>query len=130
MKRRPSPCPTCGPRGLALCRCRSRLETRNRIARRSRIRPTNPARRARLYERNFGAWADRVRRMPCWWCGAPPPSDAAHTKPRGMGGAGGDRTTLLPMCRSCHMSYDGYRLGVDHDAAIRDARSLYEREGA
>lgn len=83
-----------------------------------------------MYERNFGDWSDQIREMPCWWCERPGPSDPAHADARGMGGAGGDKTVLLPMCRDCHALYDDYKLGVDHDQAIADAKELHRRLAA
>ena len=76
----------------------------------------NPERRAAQHERNFGALhpergdtrADRVRAMPClarealkWHhkCG---PVQACHVDARGMGGRGGDRRKLAPLCATAH----------------------------
>ncbi|MCA1571326.1 MAG: hypothetical protein LC798_13600 [Chloroflexi bacterium] len=82
--------------------------------RRSPIRRRNPERRARLHARNFGDHADAIRAMRCCGCGRRPPSAAAHSVGRKMGGCGGDRRDLVPLCDSdpatgwvgCHYLYD------------------------
>lgn len=120
LRQRATDCPRCARLGFTLCRCGTTL------------RPVNPGRKTHRYERNFGAWADTIRAMPCWWCGHPAPSDPAHTRSRS---AGGDRRYLLPMCGDnpamgrvgCHGRYDRYELGVDHDEARRQALALYAR---
>ena len=82
----------------------------------------NPERRAAQHERNFGAphpergdtRADRVRAMACLGRRVPagggwmpvhvcaPPVQAAHVDARGMGGRGGDRRKLAPLCATAH----------------------------
>ena len=69
------------------------------IKRFTRLKPVNRARRKKLYERNFGDYADTIRALPCFICRKYPPSDPAHVKSRG---AGGDKTSLVPMCRYHH----------------------------
>ena len=69
------------------------------LKRKSRLNPVNRKRKARLYERNFGDHAEWIRQMPCAITGAPPPNDPHHTKRRGMGGCGGDKRHLVPLCR-------------------------------
>lgn len=72
------------------------------LRRKARLRPFNPERRARLYERNFGTYSDFIRLLPC----AVPDCqrrdiEAAHVvKCRGMGGCNGDKTGLAPLCGS------------------------------
>jgi hypothetical protein len=73
--------------------------SRSEIRREAELRPVNPKRRRNLYARNFGAYADLIREMPCCTCGAPGPSDPHHARSRG---AGGDRRDLCPLCRDCH----------------------------
>ena len=84
--------------------------------RRSRVRPVNLARARRKYDRNFGDKADWIRSMDCLRCGFPPYDhaiQAAHVKCRQMGGCGGDKRHLVPLCdvRGCHSLLD--RLGVE-----------------
>lgn len=81
--------------------------SRKNLRRKKRMNPLNSERRARLYERNFGAKADWIRRQPCYVTGRSGPSDPAHTRARGMGGCGGDRTDLVPLCREAHRDFDG-----------------------
>ena len=75
---------------------------RTTITRRARLRPINAARRAKAYARNFGPRADAIRSMPCLVPGCPHPSQAAHSRARGMGGCGGDRRELVPLCAVHH----------------------------
>lgn len=82
--------------GSHLRRSELRRETQ---LRRTPIRKRNPERAAKLYARNFGAYAERVRALPCCACGARGPSDPHHVQSRG---AGGDRRSLVPLCRDCH----------------------------
>lgn len=44
------------------------------------------------------AW---VRKMPCCFCSAPPPSDPHHYGPRGVGQKTDD-LRVAPLCRPCH----------------------------
>lgn len=52
-----------------------------------------------------------IRTLPCAFCGAPPPSQAAHCSPRGHGG--GSRLdvwlNVLPCCHEDHGRYEGDR---------------------
>lgn len=105
----------------------------------SPLRRFNRARRRRLYERNFGAHADVIRSLPCCGCGRPAPSAAAHSVGRKMGGCGGDRTTLVPLCESnpktgrvgCHYLFDEDRdaftdrTGLTADDVRRIAADLW-----
>lgn len=65
---------------------------------RTKLRAVNAERQAHLYERNFGSYSDVIRMMPCLVCDRQP-VEAHHTTSRG---AGGDRSTLIPLCRRCH----------------------------
>lgn len=82
------------------------------MQRKQRIKPTNPKRRREAFDRNFGERGEAVRAMPCL-CGRKPgrvvmnsgcrgPVQAAHTIARGMGGCGGDRRQLVPLCARHH----------------------------
>ena len=65
----------------------------------------NPARRAKMFERNFGARASHVRRMRCLCaasCTCAGLVQAAHVVARGMGGCGGDKRDLVPLCGLHH----------------------------
>lgn len=81
------------------------LTRRKPLRRYTWIKPRNDERAAKNFERNFGARARRVREFPCCRCGTRP-TEAAHVRARGMGGAKGDRHDLIPLCRACHREYD------------------------
>lgn len=108
----------CRKCGKSLCSCGQPPKLKQ-----SAPRPVNPERKQAKRERNFGRWADRVRAMPCWCCRKQAPSDPAHTKGRQMGGAGGDRRYLLPLCGTtlnrpgCHQLYDDHKLHQGRDPA-------------
>lgn len=70
-----------------------RRKTRLRAINRSRIK----ARRAK----QFAEQSALARSLPCFTCGAPPPSDPSHLKTRGAGGTDLD---VIPQCRRCHDS--------------------------
>ena len=76
--------------------------TRSTPLRRSTPLGRNRKRAAKLYARNFGERADAIRAMQCLVHGCPRPSQAAHTRARGMGGAKGDRRELVPLCAEHH----------------------------
>lgn len=68
-------------------------------------RGANRARRAKLYERNFGERGDAVREMPCLLLSTEECEreiEAAHVSARGMGGVKGDRRQLVPLCGRHH----------------------------
>lgn len=98
------------------------------IARRTRLRPVNPSRKAKLYARNFGEWADVIRGLPCVTCGVGPPSDPSHTRTRG---AGGDLKTIVPMCRACHQHFEEHPLELKKLRPVAAALwALGEKGGA
>lgn len=69
------------------------------------LRRRNPARARESYERNYGRRGGPVRSMPCLLAArgeCDGPIEAAHAKARGMGGRGGDRRELVPLCRFHH----------------------------
>ena len=103
------------------------------LVRKTALAKSNPERRAALYARNFGEWADEIRAMPCWGCGTTREKiDAAHTVARGMGGCGGDKRTLLPLCADniatqrigCHTRFDRYVL--ERDGVVVTREMAYE----
>ena len=76
---------------------------------RTPMKRSNPARRAKMYARNFGPRAEVVRDMPCLVARAREATDlcrgrvqAAHVIARGMGGCGGDARSLVPLCARHH----------------------------
>lgn len=82
---------------------RTPLRAKTEIKRSGRIRPFNPERKAKQFDRNFGARAEAVREMECI-VGHDCQGDivAAHVKARGMGGCNGSRRDIVPMCWSHH----------------------------
>ena len=97
------------------------------------VAKVNPERKARLYARNFGEWAAEIRMMSCEVCGRVPteafPNEAAHTVARGMGGCGGDKRTLLPLCRACHRAFDAYQSPLLREDARDAAERLWAERG-
>lgn len=103
------------------------------------IRPVNRERKAQLEARNFGEQAVIARSMRCCGCGLAPPSDAAHSEGRKMGGCGGDRFAIVPLCRTnvytgrpgCHHLYDNdieaftMRTGLSREDVRTIARKLW-----
>lgn len=80
---------------------RSRLKRYTPLTPGGRLRPVNRERKARRQLRNYGTRGEAVRAMSCL-CDGPlcvPKIDAAHVKSRG---AGGDRRSLVPLCRFHH----------------------------
>jgi hypothetical protein len=67
----------------------------------------NAKRAAESYERNFGDRAAWIRQQPCLVRGVAghecnSGTQAAHSKPRRMGGRGGNRRDLVPLCALAH----------------------------
>lgn len=86
------------------------LRRKTRLRAKKRLNPVNPERRERLRLQQFGGpHRDRIVALPCAACGARPPSDPAHTRPRGMGGVKGRWWEIVPLCRHCHREFDEYR---------------------
>jgi hypothetical protein len=98
---------------------------RSPLTRNSPVKRVNTARRKRIYERCFGDRGSHVREMNCLGLAldtahffadleAAPhedpddslacsgPTQAAHVRARGMGGAKGDRRDLVPLCARHH----------------------------
>lgn len=65
---------------------------------RTKLRAVSAERQAARYEKAFGSYSDLIRQMSCLTCGRSP-VDPHHVHSRG---AGGDKSTLCPLCRSCH----------------------------
>jgi hypothetical protein len=77
---------------------------------RTRIKPTNPERRAETYAKAFGDKATWIRAQPCCVPGCRRhPSVAAHAIARGRGSVKGDARHLVPMCQPHHDAAGEYR---------------------
>jgi len=98
------------------------LERGGELERHTEIAPVNRERRRATFARNYGDRGGPVRALGCLVAiefarcvfdglGAPRRSwapcqgkvEAAHTRARGMGGAGGDRRDLVPLCSGHHL---------------------------
>ncbi len=79
---------------------RTPLRSCKPLARRTRLRRVRHDRIRALRAKQFGAHSALARRLPCFTCGAPPPSDPSHLKTRGAGGLDCD---VIPQCRRCHI---------------------------
>lgn len=93
------------------------LTAKNNLARKTRMKQTNRARKAKRYAVEFGDYSDVIRALPCDTCGAPPPSDPSHAKSRG---AGGKKRHLFPQCRKDHQLY-GDGNGITRAVAMERA---------
>lgn len=85
---------------------RTPLNRRTPLKRRLPMRKANPRRRRESFERNYGERGDYIRAMPCLLAQfgtCMGPIQAAHVKARGMGGRGGDRHSLVPLCGVHHL---------------------------
>lgn len=67
---------------------------RSRPQRKTRMKPVNRKRKAKLYALQFGDHADWIRTLGCLVCGRTP-SEPAHVKTRGSGGTAKD---IVPLC--------------------------------
>ncbi|MEQ1066312.1 hypothetical protein ABLB96_14735 [Acinetobacter sp. XH1741] len=60
-----------------------------------------------------------VRKLPCMRCGAPAPSQAAHSNSgkhgKGKGIKASDEFTV-PLCYKCHFLFDTYQLGTRQES--------------
>lgn len=113
-------------------RARKRLAPGRPIQRHTPLATVNRKRERQRRTERFGAWAPKIRAMPCWWCGTTAyRREAAHALRQSQGGT---KRELLPMCADdprdghvgCHTLYDEYRMNVDRAKAIEDARALYD----
>lgn len=80
------------------------LTRKTPLKRGGRLKPVNRERRAAAFARNFGQRGALVRAMPCLLAGpgCEGQVQAAHAQARGMGGAKGDRFSLVPLCAGHH----------------------------
>jgi hypothetical protein len=91
------------------------------------MKRSNPERRAKIYDRNYGEGGRRghaVRAMPCV-CeghGCWGKMEACHLRPRGLGGCNGDKRELFPACTKHHREQEG------RTAAFEERYSLDLRE--
>lgn len=74
-------------------------------SRKTGIKRTNPARKARNWARAYRspAFVRFVSRLPCWACGyaGPSPRQCAHTVSGGIGRKA-DAATVIALCNVCH----------------------------
>lgn len=109
------------------------------IRRKTRLRPRNPARAARLHQRNFDGGIDHdsfARRQPCCLCWRSSkqqtPTQSAHVRSRG---AGGDWTSQIPLCNSHHREQEDVgnhgieqRYGIDLHAVAVEMVAAHQQE--
>jgi len=96
------------------------LKRNTPLSRGGRIKPSNARRRKETFDRNFGERGAAVREMDClcaqvlrdwsdsstmevppkYWCRGS--VQAAHAIARGMGGRGGTKRDLVPLCAGHH----------------------------
>jgi hypothetical protein len=97
------------------------------------IQKSNPERRAKKFARNFGDHADFIRSLGCAVEDCEGASQAAHVISRKMGGCGGDRFDLVPLCRDHHPKQERYRhnpegrltaFEVEHGLSLRALRRV------
>lgn len=92
------------------------------------VRRVNPARLAKRRALQFARQSELARTLPCFTCGAPPPSDPSHLKTRG---AGGIDDCVIPQCRRCHdaLGREGIhsffvKRGLDREVLLNRMRAL------
>ena len=101
------------------------------------VPPVNRKRKAKRYAEQYGERGARVRWMPCLCYPALEPCfgpiEAAHVKSRG---AGGDRRSLVPLCRAHHSESHSYGIetfgrlyGLDLHAEAERIASQLDAEG-
>lgn len=105
------------------------------MKKRKRVNPFNRERSKKKHGRNFGEYAVWIRMQPCIVCGTRTQIQAAHMKSRGMGGCGGDKRHLLPLCYLCHhdetINGRGWlesETGLDLRLECKKYRIRYEQE--
>jgi hypothetical protein len=97
---------------------RTALSRGKPLARKGRVKPRNPKRKAEQFARNFGDEAEAVRALPCLCRGGGPvvrcEGDVvdAHVVSRG---AGGGRFDVVPLCDGHHT--EQHRVGIRTFAA-------------
>lgn len=104
--------------GKPLSRGGGGLDRSGSSLRRTRVRARNPERKAETYARNFGERGDAVRAMRCLVAGCRYFPQACHARARQMGGHGGDRRSLVPLCDTHHRESSEFRTS---------ARAAFER---
>ncbi len=105
-------------------------------SRRQPIRQVNRKRKKGLWERNFGEKRHWIVTLNCEVTGVVEEDghkiDAAHMKSRGMGGCGGDKTTLVPLEHGVHTDFDEMseaKFKAEYrrtKQSVRDAAPKYE----
>lgn len=92
------------------------------------VRRVNPARLRKRREVQFARQSELARRLPCFTCGAPPPSDPSHIKSRG---ADGKDDAVIPQCRPCHRAFHSEgrfsfftKRGLDPEVLLNRMRAL------
>lgn len=108
------------------------LVRRSRLKATVRLKPENPARKARLRAEQFGPEAEWLRDLPCSTCPRMPPSEPSHVKTRK---AGGKRWHQVPQCSACHgefhsagrRTFEASRPGIDLLALATSYASRWER---
>ena len=99
-----------------------RITVRKPIPRKSAPPKVNAKRKAREFARTYGSKArvEYVKTIACChcWHWSKGGIDNAHTTGGGMSRKG-DYTTIVPLCRSCHVRYDEYLAPFDQPA-VRD----------
>ena len=70
------------------------------LARKTAMRRVNHQRLRARRAVQFAEQSALARTLPCFTCGAPPPSDPSHLK---TCGAGGVDDAVIPQCRLCHV---------------------------
>lgn len=110
---------------------RTALKAGPGLERRGRVNPVNRARRAKRFERNFGAKSFWIREQECVIPGCfDRPVEAAHTKSRGAGGTSAD---LVSLCVGHHReSHDFgqktfcHKYGLDLSAIARRMEAVWQ----
>lgn len=82
------------------------LQVRTRLERKTRVKPRNAKRLAKLRAQQFAEQSDICRALPCLLCSAPPPSEPHHASARGMGGVKGLDRHVIPLCLVHHRAVE------------------------
>lgn len=98
------------------------------LRRRTRLRPVNRVRMAKRRALCFARQSELARSLPCFTCGAPPPSDPSHLKSRG---ADGKDDAVIPQCRPCHRAFHSEgrfsfftKRGLDPEVLLQRMRAM------
>lgn len=98
--------------------------SRPRSSRRAPLPRVNRKRKAKMFERNFGARAALVRAMGCAVEGCREQPQAAHAIARGKGGAKGSKLDLVPLCARHHAEAGEARTSARADFEARHGLDL------